>query len=277
MQLAFHGATSMKADLETDIRVSSEAGYVALELWAGKIDTFLKDHTTADLKALLEQHKVAPMTLNSIEFIAFRGDEFDQILERCAQLCGVAVDIGCPSVAVIPSPKPTWDTPWETVVEEHVRALRALSDVAAPHGIKLAFEFIGYGGFSVRTPRGAREIIEAVGRDNIGMVFDIAHFTIGGGRLEEIDALDPNMISGFHLDDVEDTAREAYTDSLRLLPGYGIAPTQEILSRLKAIGFDGACSIELFRPEYWEWNPLELAKKARQVALEVLTPYFEVR
>ncbi|MBF6595698.1 MAG: hypothetical protein IVW51_14825 [Thermaceae bacterium] len=60
------------------------------------------------------------------------------------------------------------------------------------------------------------------------------------------------------------------------LPGKGVAETGEICSRLKAIGFDGACSIELFRPEYWEWNPLDLAKIARNAALEVLSPYFEV-
>jgi 2-keto-myo-inositol isomerase len=276
MQLAFHGATSMHANLETDIQVSQQAGYVALELWAGKVDTYLETHTVEDLKALLESHNIKPMTFNSIEFIAFRGAEFQQVLERCEALCKIAVVIGCPSIAVIPSPLPKWDTPWSEVVEENVRALRALSDVAKPYGIKLAFEFIGYGGFTVRTPRAAQEIILATGRDNIGMVFDIAHFSIGGGRLEEIDQLDPKMIYGFHLDDIEDTAREAYTDSLRLLPGQGIAQTQEICSRLKAIGFDGACSIELFRPEYWEWNPLELAQKARAAALEVLTPYFEV-
>jgi 2-keto-myo-inositol isomerase len=277
MQLAFHGATTMKADLETDIAVSAQAGYVALELWAGKVDTFLERHTTADLKAMLEQHRIAPMTLNSIEFIAFRGADFTRIKERCEALCRVAVAIGCPSIAVIPSPKPAWDTPWDTVVHEHVRALQALSEIAAPHGIKLAFEFIGYGGFSVRTPRGAKEVIERAGRDNIGMVFDIAHFAIGGGRLEEINALDPQMIYGVHLDDIEDTAREAYTDSLRLLPGHGIAPTHEILQRLKSIGFDGACSIELFRPEYWAMNPLEIVKKAHQAAIEVLQPYFAVR
>jgi len=276
MQLAFHGATSMKADLQTDIEVSAKAGYVALELWAAKVDTYLKTHSLADLKALLEHYGVKPMTFNSIEFIAFRGEEFEQIKARCKQLCAIAVVIGCPSIAVIPSPKPAWDTPWETVVEEHVKALKALSDIVAPYGIKLAFEFIGYGGFSVRTPRGAAEIIQAAGCDDIGMVFDIAHFTIGGGSLLEINHLDPKMIYGFHLDDVEDTAREAYTDALRLLPGKGVAQTKEICSRLAAIGFDGACSIELFRPEYWEWKPLDLAVAARKAAMEVLVPYFKV-
>ncbi len=276
MQLAFHGATTIKADLETDIRISQQAGYGALEIWTEKLDAYLETHSVADLKALLTEHGIKPMTLNSIEAIAFRGQEFAQVLERCEELCRIAAAIGSPAIAVIPSIKPGLQTPWADIVTEHVRVLRELSAVARPHGIKLAFEFLGSSWFSVRTPRGAAQIIEAAGCDNVGMVFDIAHFTIGGGALEEIDALDPEMIYGLHLDDVEDTAREAYVDSMRLLPGHGIAPTTEICSRLKGIGYDGPCAVELFRPEYWAWDPLDLAKAARAAALDVLNPYFEV-
>jgi 2-keto-myo-inositol isomerase len=63
---------------------------------------------------------------------------------------------------------------------------------------------------------------------------------------------------------------------MRLLPGRGIAPTREICSRLKGIGYDGPCAVELFRPEYWAWDPLDLAKAARAAAFDVLNPYFEV-
>ena len=151
------------------------------------------------------------------------------------------------------------------------------TDIAAPFGIKLAFEFIGFGGFSVRTPRGAWEIIEQTGRDNVGMVIDVAHFHSGGGLLSEIDAIDPRFIYAFHLDDLEACAKEAVTDAVRLLPGLGIAPIAEVCARLQAIGYDGPCSIELFRPEYWAWDPTELAVKARAAALTQLAPYFEVR
>ncbi|MDQ3247722.1 MAG: sugar phosphate isomerase/epimerase [Chloroflexota bacterium] len=99
MQLAFHGATSMTSDLQTDILVTAQAGFGALELWAAKVDRFLEEHSVAALKALLQTHSVAPMTLNSIEFIAFRGDDFAQIKDRCRQLCEIAQAIGCPSVA----------------------------------------------------------------------------------------------------------------------------------------------------------------------------------
>jgi hypothetical protein len=37
------------------------------------------------------------------------------------------------------------------------------------------------------------------------------------------------------------------------------------------------CSIELFRPEYWERPAGELAAAAREATLRVLTPYFNVK
>ena len=115
-----------------------------------------------------------------------------------------------------------------------------------------------------------------VKRDNVGLVIDCAHVYGGGGLLSEIEALDPAKIYAFHLDDLEDGPKEAITDARRVLPGQGVVPLAEICSRLQGIGYDGPCSIELFRPEYWAWDPVELAVKARSAALEVLTPYFKV-
>ena len=123
--------------------------------------------------------------------------------------------------------------------------------------------------------RGAREILEKAGRDNVGMVVDIAHFYIGGGLLSEIEALDPKMIFAFHLDDVEDVSKEGYTDASRVIPGLGVAPVKEVCAALKQIGYDGPCSIELFRPEYWAWDPQVLANQVRAASEQVLRPYFE--
>ena len=275
MRVAFHGATTMTSDLETDVRVTAGAGFRALELWASKVDKYLETHTVAELQALLANNDVAPMTFNSIEFIAFRGAEFDQIRSRCRQLCALAQQIGCPSVAIIPSPTPRFDIPWADVVDEHVQCIRILSDIGYEYGVKLAFEFLGFGWCCVRTPRGAREILDKAGRDNVGMVVDIAHFYIGGGLLAEIAALDPKMIFAFHLDDVEDVSKEGYTDASRVIPGLGVAPVKEVCAALKKIGYDGPCSIELFRPEYWAWDPQELANQVRAASEKVLRPYFD--
>jgi 2-keto-myo-inositol isomerase len=277
MLLAFHGATTMPQDLETDVAVTAAAGFRALEVWAAKIDRYLADHSLAELNALFVNAGVMPLTINSIEFIAFRpADEYAAIRARCRDLSRIAQAIGCPTVVVVPSPTPDRDLPWAEVVAEYVRVLRDLGDIADEYGVRLSFEFLGFGWCSVRTPRAAAEIVQAVGRDNVGLTVDAAHFYGGGGLLEEISALDPARIFAFHLDDLEDTSKEAITDATRVLPGLGVVPLDEICRRLQAIGYDGPCSIELFRPEYWGWNPYDLAKKAREAAVRVLEPYLVV-
>jgi 2-keto-myo-inositol isomerase len=276
MRLGFHGATSMTSDLETDVMATAHAGLKALELWAGKMDEYLADHSLGDLKDLLVEQDVAPMSINSLEFIAFRGDEYPQIKARCRELCQMAQAIGCPTIVVVPSPTPSRETTWEEIVEEHVKVLDDLSDIAAEYGVRLSFELLGFGWCSVRTPRGAWEIVQKTGRDNVGLVVDCAHLYGGGGLFDEIDAIDPAHIFTFHLDDLEDLPKEAITDAKRLLPGLGVIPLADICQRLQKLGYNGDCSVELFRPEYWEWDPKELAIQVRNSAMKVLSPYFEV-
>jgi 2-keto-myo-inositol isomerase len=276
MQLAFHSATTMTCDLETDVAITAQAGFKGLELWADKIDRYLAANTLSDLKALFVNHHVLPFAINSIEFIAFRGSEFAQVKARLHELGKIARAVGCPTVVVVPSPSPERNIPWSDVVAEYVKVLRDLSDIARLYDAKLSFEFLGFGWCSVRTPRAAQEIIQQVARDNVGLTIDAAHFYGGGGLISELDQLDPERIFAFHLDDLEDTPKEAISDGTRLLPGLGVVPLDDICARLRQIGYSGPCAIELFRPEYWNWDPLELANKARQAALKVLSPHFQV-
>ena len=266
----------MRADLATDLAVTARAGYSALEVWAGKVDAYLGEHSLDQLARLFRSQAVEPATINSIEFIAFRGSEYEQIQARCEALCAVAQAIGCPTVVVVPSPTPDRGLTWDAVVSEYVAVLRDLSAIAERHRVRLAFEFLGFGWCTVRTPRGAYEIVCRTDRDNVGMVLDAAHFHGGGGLLSEIDAIDPTKLYAFHLDDLEDGPKEAITDARRVLPGRGVVPLGDICAHLRGIGYDGLCSIELFRPEYWSWDPYRLAVDARQAAVGALADHFHV-
>jgi 2-keto-myo-inositol isomerase len=284
MKLAFHGATSMMADLSTDVGASAKAGFRALEIWASKMDEYLADHSLTELRTLFSDHSLEPASISSIEFIGFRGPEYPRIRDRCRELCEIAEFIGCPTLVVVPSPTPAPEGdavldlffPWERVVAEYVTVLRDLSDIAQPYGVRLAFEFLGFAWSSVRTPLGTDEIIQQVDRENVGLNFDACHFYGGGGDLSEIDVLDPTKIYAFHLDDTEPGPKEAITDGRRLMPGLGVVPLDDICSRLQGIGYDGLCSVELFRAEYWEWDPYELTAEAREAAIRILSPHFEL-
>ena len=277
MLLGFNGATTMKATLPEDIAAAGKAGFKALEIWAAKMDTYLVSHSLDDLNALFTQHRVQPASINSIEFITFRSaDDYALLKARCHELCARADALGCEKIVVVPSPTPEGGASWEAIKAESVRVLHDLADIAAPYGVQLAFEFLGFGWCSVRTLAQCWEIVRAVNRPNVGLVIDTCHIYAGGSELSSIEAVDPEKLLIFHINDVEARPLETIEDAHRLLPGEGVIPLDDILSRLRQIGFDGLCSIELFRPEYWEREPVELATAARAATMEVLEPYFGV-
>ena len=53
--------------------------------------------------------------------------------------------------------------------------------------------------------------------------------------------------------------RSEITDAARVYPGDGVAPWGEILASLRAMGFAGALSLELFNRDYWQQDPLGIA------------------
>jgi 2-keto-myo-inositol isomerase len=271
MKLALNGATTMRADLATDVRAAAAAGFDCLEIWAAKLRKFLREGSAAELKSLLDEHGVEPYSINSIESITFRdADGHARLLAECEELCRTAEEIDCPYIVVVPSPLPEGKT-WDETVEESVRVLDELGQIAERHGVSLAFEFLGQPRCSVQTLGQAAEVVNRLGRSNVGLVLDSFHFYAGGSRLESIAALDPRQLFVFHINDAEDLPREKLEDRHRLLPGLGILPLKEIAAALKGIGYDRVTSVEIFRPEYWERDPTELAHEAREATERVLT------
>ena len=153
--------------------------------------------------------------------------------------------------------------------KDAVDVLRAMSDVAGEIG--LAFEFLGKPGCAVPTLDMAIEIVGSVARDNVGMVIDAFHFYAGGSRLEDIARVPIEKLFVVHLNGCEDRPLTQLTDAHRLYPGEGVIPIEEILAALRERGFDGMASIEIFRPEYWEQEPREVARNAYTRTAELLS------
>jgi 2-keto-myo-inositol isomerase len=271
MKLALNGATTMKADLETDIQAAHSAGFDLVEIWAAKLRRFLTRNSVSDLRRLFEQNLVEPLSINSIEHISFRTpDEYEAIKAECEELSSLAAELRCPYLVVVPGRLPAGNPTRDEIIDESVRVLRELGAIADRHGVKLAFEFLGQTDCSVQTLDLANEIVSKVARPGVGLVIDSFHFYAGGSTLEMIAALDPERLLIFHINDAEDLPRERLTDSHRLLPGLGILPLQEILRAFKRINYDRTASVEIFRPEYWERDPFELAREAYRATKNVL-------
>lgn len=270
MKIALNGATTMHADLQTDIKAASETGYDLLEIWASKLRTYLRSHTTSELRELFESSNLQPYSINSIEHVTFRTvEDYEAIKRECEELSKIAVAIGCPYVVIVPGKLPV-NASHEQVVAESVKVLNELGAIAEKSNVSLAFEFLGQTDCSVQTLDLCAEIVTQVNRKNIGLVIDTFHFYAGNSTFEAIENLDPAKLFIFHINDAENLPKEQLTDAHRLYPGEGILPIKEIKAKFDQIGYDRMVSIEIFRPEYWNQDPFEVARKARAATINVL-------
>lgn len=271
MKLALNGATTMKADLATDLRAAHEAGFDFVEIWAAKLRAFLKTNSAADLRRLFDESSLEPLSINSIEHISFRSPgDYAGIKAECEELSSLAKTLRCPYIVVVPGRLPAQAPSLEEIIDESVRVLTELSAIAERHGVALAFEFLGQTDCSVQTLELADEIVKRVGRPDVGLVIDSFHFYAGGSTIDMIETLEPDSLFIFHINDAENLPREQLQDSHRLLPGLGILPLAEMLQSFKRIGYDRVASVELFRPEYWERDPFDLARDAKAATEGVL-------
>ena len=271
MKLALNGATTMKADLATDLQAAKAAGFDYLEIWASKLRKFLKERSAEELKDLFSESGLSPLSINSIEHITFRDAQaYDSIKRECEELSSIAGRIGCPCIVVVPGRLPQSGASRAEIISESIEVLTELCDISAVHGVKLAFEFLGQPDCSVPKLNLAAAIVRETNRKNLGLVIDSFHFYAGNSLFETLETLDPDLIEIFHINDAEDLPRDQLEDRHRLLPGLGILPLREMISAFRSIGYDKVASVEIFRPEYWERDPFELARDAYAATKRVL-------
>lgn len=270
MKIALNGATTMHADLETDIKAAAAAGFDLIEIWAAKLREFLKTKTVADLKKTLEENNLEPYSINSIEHITFRTNEdYAAIKAECEELSKIAGELNCPYIVVVPGKLPEGASK-EEIIDESARVLNELADIAEKYNVSLAFEFLGQTDCSVQTLDLCNEIVETVNRKSVGNVIDTFHFYAGNSSFEAIERMKPEKLFIFHINDAENLPKETLTDAHRLYPGEGILPIREIKARFDKIGYDRMVSIEIFRPEYWNEDPFKVAEKAKAATENVL-------
>ncbi len=263
-----NGSTTGPAPLAADIAATAHAGFRYVELRDVKIAAWLNERTLEALRQEFEQAGVRPLSVNALEDATLSPDRH-AVAARCRELCRWARAIGAPFVVAVPSFRDAGVSSDAAVRDRTIGALRELAAVAAGYDVRLGFEFLGFPNCSVNTLGAARGIVDALGDSRVGLVIDTFHFWIGGSTEEMLDGLEPERLFLVHLDDAEDRPRAELTDAHRLLPGRGVIPLVRLVRRLEALRYRGAYSVELFRPEYYAWEPVRLAGEAR-AALDLL-------
>ena len=254
-----NGSTTQPLDQATEIKLAARAGFDLIEFRAPKIEQFLTNGALADLKQLLNENGIAPLSINSIEQTDTRP--IPEVEEECNKFAEWAETLGCPYLVSVPGfqNSPTQE---EERIARATDALASLAEICGQHGIKLGFEFLGFGNCTVNSLRLAREVVQQVSSPHLGLVIDTCHFYLSNQPAELLGEIAPGELLLFHVNDVEDRPRAELQDPHRLLPGQGVIPLQEYWAKLREHGAIHHASLELFRPEYWKRNPEEFLPEA---------------
>lgn len=279
MKLGFNEATALECkgqSLTADLEACEKYGFDYIEIRFDCLKDYLKEHSLDELADWFRNHRLKPYAYNTLIFFNQRDaagvreidEEVDFIIES-GNAIGMKTMITVPSFDVGP-------LSIGEIREEAVSRLRYLSDRIAPHGMRISLEFCGCPNCSINQLGTAYDVVQAVDRDNVGVTLDTFHFHAMGSKWEDLERLDGRKIFAYHLNDSEDLPIGSMLDDKRLWPGDGCIDHDRICKTLKTIGFDGVCTVELFRPEYYRLSHDENVRTAKEKTTALISKYFDI-
>ena len=276
MRLGYNQATCMgNSSLEQDLLLCEKYGYDDIELRIDMLQDYFKTHTVETLKTFFAGSPVSPASINAIDFINFTTPaQWEDIRQQVLFSCHVAQEIGCRYLVVCPSKSDTYFTKTEKeVFDDTVSVLHRLADLAEPYGVSIAFEPVGDRRWCCNSLRLATEIIQAVGRDCVGLTVDCINFYMHDkcADMVSIRNIPHGKLFLYHINDCEDLPFGVLDHCHRIMPGKGCIPIAEITRAVQSTGYGGPACLELFRPEYWRME----AEAVFRLGAECTRPYLQ--
>ncbi|QDT96120.1 sugar phosphate isomerase/epimerase family protein [Gimesia aquarii] len=252
---SLNASTIRTTPLLDKIRITAEAGYGGIELWFDEVEAFISEGGDLESisQAIQDTGLAIPTMIMLRDWWSATPEEYAQVFDRCLERIKLAARLGAEYVIACPHrEKPDYDL--------GAQRYRELLEVGITAGAKPAVEFLGFVE-DVTTIEDALQIVEKSEHPQATLVLDPFHVFRGGGSIETLAKLKPEQIAISHFNDAVDTIpRETQMDPDRVLPGDGHLDLSHYCRLLKQIGYQSWLSLELFREDLWQQDPLEVAK-----------------
>lgn len=253
---SLNSSTIKPTPLLQKIRVAAEAGYSGIELWHADIDLHLEQGgTVEEIRKVVDETGLAvPTTVMLKGWCEPAGPADVAGMADCRRKLEQAAILGAKHAVAGP---PHYDVDFSLAAERY----RRLLEIGIELGVRPAMEYLGFAQ-EVNSIADALRIMRDSGHPAATIVLDPFHDFRGGGGHEDILQLIPEQIAVCHFDDspANPPAHEQ-RDPDRVMPGEGIIDLPRFVSHLKQIGYAGFISLELFRDDLWQQDPLDVAKR----------------
>ena len=238
------------------IRVAAKAGYSAIEIWHDDIELHLASGgTVKEIRHAVDDQRLAvPTTIYLKGYWDPALPEYAADMEVIKRRLEQAATLGAPHV--ISGPPPQSDVDYALLSRQY----RALLELGKQYGVRPAFEYLGFVD-EVNSLAKALRVIEGAQHPDATVVIDPFHDFRGGSNHEAIARLRPEQIAISHFNDSPgQPAAHLQGDADRVMPGDGVVDLKRYVALLKQIGYDRWISLELFREDLWQRDPLEVAR-----------------
>jgi 4-hydroxyphenylpyruvate dioxygenase len=250
---------SLHSPFEKDVADYSAAACHALEIWLGKLETYLEGHDTADVRRLLDEHEMAaPVASFQGGLLTSQGEARREHWASFARRLALCRELGIATLVVagdVHGPLAQQD------LERLQLSLQQAAAEAARQGVRLALEFAGRATFP-NNLQTAVALVADVGSPHLGLCLDVFEFYVGPSKTEDLALLSNENLFHVQFSDVAGQPRELATDADRVLPGDGDFVLEPFVERLRAIGYTGCVSVELMNPRIWPIAPLQFGETA---------------
>jgi sugar phosphate isomerase/epimerase len=150
------------------------------------------------------------------------------------------------------------------------RNLATLADLAKQYDVLLYLEALSW--TPLNTLEHQLQLIDRTERDNVKMVIDYWHCYTSGVKPEDIARMNKDVIYGVHVcDSLPFSGGIPNEEILRDIPtGSGVLNLAEWTAAVKATGYDGWWSCELFCKKQQQQNSYEVAKDLKALLTELV-------
>lgn len=147
----------------------------------------------------------------------------------------------------------------------HVRQLRAIADLAAERGIRIAYEALAWGRF-VDDYREAWRLVGLADRENLGVCLDSFHILSRGHDPSTIEEIPGEKIFFLQLADAPALDMDVlqWSRHHRLFPGEGDFDLTGFLGHVLRAGYAGPLSLEVFNDTFRQTDVMRTAAHARR-------------
>jgi sugar phosphate isomerase/epimerase len=248
-----------KLTLAEIVEIAAKAGYQAIEPWIEEIQRH--EQSGGSLADLGQRIRDLGLTVEGgigfAEWIVDDDARRKQGLETAKRDMDLLRQIGGKRMAAPPMGLTDRHDPDLLKIAERYRALLTLGEHM---GVVPILEVWGFSQTLKRLGEAAFVAIESQ-HPQACILTDVYHLYKGGSDHSGLRLLSAAALPLMHVNDYPaNPPRDTIGDGDRVYPGDGIAPLTTIFRDLRAIGFQGVLSLELFNETYWQQDPLTVAK-----------------